>query len=110
MGLVHGEEDTLHGDSGYIGAQKRPEAIVKNKNRKTRYRGLRKQTAKNYIMFALAKLNTALCSRCSIRELFFISVSITEYMRCCLKAFLRIKTKKILENAGKKCYNYTNEI
>lgn len=27
--LMHGEEDTVHGDSGYIGAQKRPEGIVK---------------------------------------------------------------------------------
>ncbi len=110
--LMYGEEDTLHGDSGYIGAQKRPEAITRNKKgkkikyvicrkpssikklsksgqyaarkrehqkssvrckvehvfavvkklfgyRKTRYRGLRKQTAKNYIMFALANLYLA---------------------------------------------------
>ena len=28
--LMHGEEETLHGDSGYIGANKRPEAIRKN--------------------------------------------------------------------------------
>lgn len=32
--LMHGEEDTLHGDSGYIGAQKRPEAITRNKKGK----------------------------------------------------------------------------
>ena len=110
--LMHGEEDTLHGDSGYIGAQKRPDAITRNKKgkkikylicrkpsaiqklsksgqyaakkaehkkssvrckvehvfavvkrlfgyRKTRYRGLRKQTAKNYIMFTLANLYLA---------------------------------------------------
>ena len=110
--LLHGEEETMHGDSGYIGAEKRPEAIRKNKQgkkikyiicrkrssikklsksgqaaakkrehrkssvrckvehvfavvkklfgyRKTRYRGLRKQTAKNYIMFALANLYLA---------------------------------------------------
>lgn len=110
--LMHGEEDTLHGDSGYIGAEKRPEAIIRNKQgkkikyiicrrpssirklsksgqykarkrehekssvrckvehvfavvkklfgyRKTRYRGLRKQTAKNFIMFALANLYLA---------------------------------------------------
>jgi IS5 family transposase len=109
---MHGEEETLHGDSGYIGAQKRPEAIVRNKKRKkikciicrkpstikklsksgqykakkrehkkssvrckvehvfavvkklfgyrkTRYRGLRKQTAKNFIMFALENLYLA---------------------------------------------------
>ena len=32
--LMHGEEDTVHGDSGYVGAQKRPEAIIRNKKRK----------------------------------------------------------------------------
>lgn len=32
--LLHGEEETVHGDSGYTGAQKRPEAIRKNKNNK----------------------------------------------------------------------------
>ncbi len=110
--LMHGEEETVNGDSGYIGANKRPEAIKKNKQgkrikyninrkpssikklsksgqykakkrerqkssvrskvehvfaivkrlfayRKTRYRGLRKQAAKNYIMFALANLYLA---------------------------------------------------
>ena len=110
--LMHGEEETLNGDSGYIGADKRPEAIKKNKNgkkikyvinrkqssinklsksgqhaakkrehekssvrckvehvfavvkrlfgyRKTRYRGLRKQMLKSYIMFALASLYLA---------------------------------------------------
>lgn len=110
--LMHSEEETLHGDSGYIGADKRPEAIKKNKHgkkikyiinrrpssinklsksgkyaakkrehekssvrckvehvfavvkrlfgyRKTRYRGLRKQMLKSYIMFALANLYLA---------------------------------------------------
>ena len=110
--LLHGEEERAYGDSGYIGANKRPEAIKKNKNgkkikylinrrpssikklsksgqyaakkkehqkssvrckvehvfaviknifryRKTRYRGLRKQTAKLNIMFALANLYLA---------------------------------------------------
>ena len=32
--LMHGEEDTVHGDSGYVGAQKRPEAIIRNKKGK----------------------------------------------------------------------------
>ena len=107
--LLHGEEETVSGDSGYIGAEKREDAILKNKNgknikykinrrpsqykknskrsqaqikrrehekssvrakvehvfavvkgqlryRKTRYRGLRKQTAKLNMMFALANL------------------------------------------------------
>lgn len=107
--LLTGEEDTVHGDSGYLGAEKRPEAITRNsagkrirykinrrpsqskhnstrskaqikrrerekssvrakvehvfavvkqqlRFRKTRYRGLRKQTAKLNILFALANL------------------------------------------------------
>lgn len=110
--LLSGKEKTVYGDSGYLGAEKRPEAITRNKKgkkikykimqrpsmiqklpekeqekakkkehkkssvrckvehvfavvkklfgyRKTRYRGLRKQTAKNYIMFALANLYLA---------------------------------------------------
>ena len=32
--LLHGEEERAYGDSGYIGANKRPEAIKKNKNGK----------------------------------------------------------------------------
>lgn len=107
--LLTGEEQVVYGDSGYLGAEKRPEAVVKNKSgkrihykinrrpsqskhnsprskaqikrrerekssirakvehvfavvkqqlryRKTRYRGLRKQTAKLNIMFALTNL------------------------------------------------------
>ena len=107
--LMTGEEDEVNGDSGYIGAQKREDAIKKNKNgkkinykinrkpsqyeknsprskaqikrrerekssvrakvehvfavvkgqlryRKTRYRGLRKQTAKLNMLFALVNL------------------------------------------------------
>ena len=110
--LLYGEEETVNGDSGYLGANKRPEAIKRNSNgkkikyiisrrpssikkltksgqyaakkrehqkssirckvehvfavvkklfgyRKTRYRGLRKQTAKLNIMFALANLYLA---------------------------------------------------
>ena len=107
--LLTGEEETVHGDSGYLGAEKRSESITRNKAgkqirykinrrpsqskhnstrskaqikrrerekssvrakvehvfavvkqqlrfRKTRYRGLRKQTAKLNILFALANL------------------------------------------------------
>lgn len=107
--LLHGEEETVNGDSGFIGAEKREDAILRNKNgkkikyninrrpsqykknstrskaqikrrehgkssvrakvehvfavvkgqlryRKTRYRGLQKQTAKLNMMFALANL------------------------------------------------------
>ncbi len=107
--LLHGEEESVHGDAGFIGANKREDAIVRNKKNKkikylinrrpsqikklsvsgqykakkkerqkssvrakvehvfgivkrqlryckTRYRGLRKQTAKLHMMFALANL------------------------------------------------------
>ena len=107
--LLSGEEMTVHGDSGYLGAEKREDAVLRNKNgkkirykinrrpsqsknnsarskaqikrrereksslrakvehvfaivkgsfqyRKTRYRGLLKQTAKLNMVFALANL------------------------------------------------------
>lgn len=107
--LLTGEEETIYGDSGYLGADKREDAVIRNKNgkkirykinrrpsqvkkasahskgqikrrerekssvrakvehvfavvknrflyRKTRYRGLRKQTAKLNMVFALANL------------------------------------------------------
>ena len=107
--LLTGEENVVYGDSGYIGADKREDAVIKNKKgkkiqyktnrkpsqfknkpsrskgqlkrrerekssvrakvehvfgivkgqfgyRKTRYRGLRKQTAKLNMLFALANL------------------------------------------------------
>lgn len=110
--LLHGEEKDVNGDSGYVGAEKREGAIIRNKQgkkikykinrkpsqikklsksgqyaakkaehkkssvrakvehvfavvkrlfgyRKTRYRGLLKQTAKLNIMFALANLYLA---------------------------------------------------
>lgn len=107
--LLHGEEKEVYGDSGYIGAEKRKDAVIRNKSgkkikykinrkpsqikklstsgqyyakktehkkssvrskvehvfgvvkrqlgyRRTRYRGLKKQTSKLNIMFALANL------------------------------------------------------
>lgn len=40
---MHGEEEELYGDSGYIGAEKRENAVVKNKNgRKIKYKINRK--------------------------------------------------------------------
>ncbi len=110
--LLSGGEDTVYGDSGYLGAEKREEAVLRNSNgkkirykinrrpsqaknasarsraqvkrrerekssvrakvehvfavikgrfryRKTRYRGLQKQTAKLNMMFALANLSLA---------------------------------------------------
>ena len=41
--LMHGEEKELYGDSGYIGAEKRENAVVKNKNgQKIKYKINRK--------------------------------------------------------------------
>mgnify|MGYP002537337767 CR=1 FL=1 len=59
--LMHGEEKELYGDSGYIGTEKRENAVVKQLFGywKTRYRGLLKQTAKLNIMFAPANLYPA---------------------------------------------------
>ena len=37
--LLHGEEETVNGDSGYVGAEKRKDAVVRNKaGKKIRYR------------------------------------------------------------------------
>ncbi len=37
--LLHGEEETVHGDSGYLGAEKRDDAMVKNAaKKKIRYK------------------------------------------------------------------------
>lgn len=125
--LLTGEEEVVYGDSGYLGAEKREDAVTKNKQgkkiryqvnrrpsqykknsrrskaqikrrehekssgrakvehvfavvkgqlryRKTRYRGLRKQTAKLNMLFALANLiladrpsRLAACSGAPIR-------------------------------------------
>ena len=35
---MHGEEEELYGDSGYIGAEKRENAVVKNKVKKSNTR------------------------------------------------------------------------
>ena len=58
---MHREEKELYGDSGYIGAEKRENAVVKQLfgYRKTQYRGLQGQTAKLNIMFAPANLYMA---------------------------------------------------
>ena len=38
-GLLHGEEETVNGDSGYVGAEKREDAVVRNKaGKKIQYR------------------------------------------------------------------------
>ena len=37
--LLHGEEETVNGDSGYVGAEKREDAVVRNKaGKKIRYK------------------------------------------------------------------------
>lgn len=39
---MHGEERELYGDSGYIGAEKRENAVVKNKNGKNQIQNKQK--------------------------------------------------------------------
>ena len=49
--LLTGKEDTVHGDSGYIGSEKRPKAITRNKaGKQIRYKINRKpsQSKHNY--------------------------------------------------------------
>ena len=49
--FLHGEEETVNGDSGYLGAEKRADAIIRNKkNRNSRYRVNRRpsQYKKNF--------------------------------------------------------------
>lgn len=63
--LMHGEEETLNGDSGYIGADKRPEAIRKNKHgKKIRYIINRKQSSIN----KLSKSDNTQQKRGSLRQ------------------------------------------
>jgi len=71
--LLHGKERQVFADAGYLGVEKRPEMeskaqvralvehpfhILKNlfRHRKTRYRGLAKNSAQLHTLFALANL------------------------------------------------------
>ena len=41
--LMHGEEETLHADAGYLGAENREDAIIRNKSgRKIKYEIMRR--------------------------------------------------------------------
>ena len=47
--LLTGEEETVHGDSGYIGCEKRPEAIIRNKaGKQIRYKINRKPSSSKH--------------------------------------------------------------
>ena len=48
--LMHGEEEEIYGDSGYVGAQNREDAVIRNNNgKKIKYKINRKPTSiKNY--------------------------------------------------------------
>ncbi len=44
--LMHGEEEEIYGDSGYVGAQKREDAVIRNNNgKKIKYKINRKPTS-----------------------------------------------------------------
>ena len=76
--LMHGEEETLNGDSGYIGADKRPEAIRKNKQgKKIKYIINRKQSSINKLsksgQYAAKKREHEKSSvRCKVEHVFAV--------------------------------------
>ena len=75
---MHGEEETLHGDSGYIGAEKRPEAVKKNKQgKKIKYIINRKQSSINKLsksgQYAAKKKEHEKSSvRCKVEHVFAV--------------------------------------
>ena len=88
--LMHGEEETLNGDSGYIGADKRPEAIRKNKQgKKIKYIINRKQSSINKLsksgQYAAKKREHEKSSvRCKVEHVFavlsiFFYISFSSY-------------------------------
>lgn len=67
--LVTGEEDTVHGDSGYLGAEKREEAILRNRNgKKIRYKiNRRPSQAKNLSTRSKAQVKRREREKSSVR-------------------------------------------
>lgn len=67
--LVSGEEDTVHGDSGYLGAEKREEAILRNRNgKKIRYKiNRRPSQAKNLSTRSKAQVKRREREKSSVR-------------------------------------------
>lgn len=67
--LVSGGEDTVHGDSGYLGAEKREEAILRNRNgKKIRYKiNRRPSQAKNLSTRSKAQVKRREREKSSVR-------------------------------------------
>ena len=67
--LVSGGEDTVHGDSGYLGAEKREEAILRNRNgKKIRYKiNRRPSQAKNVSTRSKAQVKRREREKSSVR-------------------------------------------
>ena len=68
-GLLTGEEETVHGDSGYLGAEKREEAVLRNKDgRKIRYKiNRRPSQAKNASARSRAQIKRRERKKSSVR-------------------------------------------
>ena len=68
-GLLTGEEETVHGDSGYLGAEKREEAVLWNKDgRKIRYKiNRRPSQAKNASARSRAQIKRREREKSSVR-------------------------------------------
>lgn len=67
--LLTGEEETVYGDSGYLGADKRPEALKKNKSGKTvRYKlNRRPNSSKNHSNCSKAQIKRREHEKSSVR-------------------------------------------
>ena len=67
--LLTGEEETVHGDSGYLGAEKREDAVLRNKNgKKIRYKiNRRPSQAKNASVRSKAQIKRREREKSSVR-------------------------------------------
>lgn len=85
--LLHGEEERAYGDSGYIGANKRPEAIKKNKNgKKIKYLINRrpssiKKLSKSGQYAAKKKEHQKSSVRCKVEHVFAVIKNIFRYRK-----------------------------
>jgi len=85
--LLHGEEDAVYGDSGYLGAEKRPEAITRNKKgKKIKYKINRrpsslKKLSKSGNYAAKKKEHEKSSVRCKVEHVFNVVKNIFGYRK-----------------------------
>lgn len=74
---MHGEERELYGDSGYIGAEKRENAVIKNKNGKNQIQNKQKTLINEKAFQKRTVCEKTECKKSSVRaktEHFFVVV------------------------------------